>query len=271
MSRVRWPVRLRCRGRSFLGLCLLLAVTLNPGADISALGGEPQPGPAAGSHRPTALDWLLRGQQLLEHHKAEEAAQAFTLGSVAADGRCDGCVLGVASALLDSHSQTTPVTSMDDALEVLRTALRTDPESPLANPARVTLCLVRQSVAPIVAAFPPMGSAAGAAPDLQIHRVEGEVSAPRKLYAPPPFYTEEARRNKTQGTVIVESILDEDGCVANAHFLKHLDPGLDRAALGAVRHWVFRPAQRSGKPVKVFYTLTINFRADEPATDRGPG
>ena len=35
--------------------------------------------------------------------------------------------------------------------------------------------------------------------------------------------------------------------------------GLDRAALDAVEKWKFKPATLEGKPVKVFYTLTVNF------------
>jgi TonB family protein len=36
--------------------------------------------------------------------------------------------------------------------------------------------------------------------------------------------------------------------------------GLDRAAVEAVQKWKFRPAQFQGKPVKVYYSLTVNFQ-----------
>lgn len=46
----------------------------------------------------------------------------------------------------------------------------------------------------------------------------------------------------------------------NAHVLKPLPMGLDRAALDAVAKWRFKPATLQGKPVKVYYTLTVNFQ-----------
>jgi TonB family protein len=36
--------------------------------------------------------------------------------------------------------------------------------------------------------------------------------------------------------------------------------GLDRAALEAVQNWRFKPATLQGRPVKVYYTLTVNFQ-----------
>ena len=38
---------------------------------------------------------------------------------------------------------------------------------------------------------------------------------------------------------------------------------LDQAALDAVSVWRFKPATLHGKPVAVYYRLTINFKADE--------
>jgi protein TonB len=36
--------------------------------------------------------------------------------------------------------------------------------------------------------------------------------------------------------------------------------GLDQAAVEAVRTWRFRPATLNGRPVDVYYNLTVNFR-----------
>ncbi len=35
--------------------------------------------------------------------------------------------------------------------------------------------------------------------------------------------------------------------------------GLDREAVSAVQQWKFKPAMLASKPVKVYFTLTINF------------
>jgi len=56
------------------------------------------------------------------------------------------------------------------------------------------------------------------------------------------------------------SVIDAEGNVADARVLKGLPMGLDRAAVDAVQKWKFKPATLKGKPVKVYYTLTVNFK-----------
>jgi protein TonB len=89
--------------------------------------------------------------------------------------------------------------------------------------------------------------------------VGGAVTRPEKVAGSPPVYTELARKARVTGVVIVEAIIDERGNVVNARVLKGLPMGLDKAALDAVERWKFRPATLQGKPVKVYYTLTVNF------------
>ena len=91
-------------------------------------------------------------------------------------------------------------------------------------------------------------------------RVGGDVQPPTKLVAPPPQYTEIARKARIQGVVIVEAIIDKEGNVTNVKVLKGLPMGLDTAAADAVRKWKFKPATLNGKPVAVIYNLTVNFR-----------
>lgn len=74
-----------------------------------------------------------------------------------------------------------------------------------------------------------------------------------------PRYTELARRSGVQGTVIVEAVIDEQGNVTGARVLRGLPMGLDKAAVEAIQQWRFKPATLANKPVKVFFTLTINF------------
>ena len=91
-------------------------------------------------------------------------------------------------------------------------------------------------------------------------RVGGDVTRPEKISGPTPVYTELARKARVEGTVIVEAIIDAEGNVADARVLKGLPMGLDRAAVDAVQKWKFKPAMLKGKPVKVYYTLTVNFK-----------
>ncbi|HYQ85119.1 MAG TPA: energy transducer TonB [Rubrobacter sp.] len=61
------------------------------------------------------------------------------------------------------------------------------------------------------------------------------------------------------GSAVIEGIIDEDGCLRVARVLKGDQEKLDRAALKAVRQWVFKPAQVNGKTVRVRYYVTINY------------
>jgi TonB family protein len=93
--------------------------------------------------------------------------------------------------------------------------------------------------------------------------VGGDVRRPEKLHAPPPQYTEAARRTGTQGVVIVEAIIDKNGDVTNVRVLKDLPMGLSEKAVQAIKKWKFRPATLNGKPVDVYYNLTVNFQLQQ--------
>jgi periplasmic protein TonB len=85
------------------------------------------------------------------------------------------------------------------------------------------------------------------------------MTRPVFLDGPQPRYTEMARKAGTQGAVIVEAIVDEQGRVTNVKLVKPLPLGLAEAAMDAVRSWHFKPATLGGRAVKVYYTLTVNF------------
>jgi protein TonB len=114
--------------------------------------------------------------------------------------------------------------------------------------------------------FDPNGSGSGgghqkaAAPvnDEPI-RVFGAVTRPVFIEGPQPRYTEIARRAGVQGSVVVEAVINEQGRVTDVRVLKALPMGLDQAAVEAMRSWRFQPATLANKPVKVYYTLTVNF------------
>lgn len=90
-------------------------------------------------------------------------------------------------------------------------------------------------------------------------RVGGEVKPPEIIFQQQPAYTREGLEASTAGTVIVESIIDEEGCVQNVRALQRLPNGLTEAAMQAIRTWVFSPATLDGRPVKVYYVLTARF------------
>jgi len=86
-----------------------------------------------------------------------------------------------------------------------------------------------------------------------------EMARPRIVTRVEPHYTEMARKARLQGTVIVSAVIDVDGRVRDVQILKRLGMGLDAEAADAVAQWRFTPATLNGRPVKVLYTLTVNF------------
>lgn len=79
-------------------------------------------------------------------------------------------------------------------------------------------------------------------------------------------YPEAAKKNRTEGLVILEMTIDKQGVVRDVEALKEQPDGLTEAAIDHVRQWKFAPAAINGQPVDVLYTITINFRLpqDEP-------
>ncbi|HEX9943407.1 MAG TPA: TonB family protein [Thermoanaerobaculia bacterium] len=61
------------------------------------------------------------------------------------------------------------------------------------------------------------------------------------------------------GTVVLQVVIDEDGCVRNPRLLQGINGYQNSGALDAVRQWVFLPATLEGKPVSVNYVLTTTF------------
>jgi protein TonB len=93
-------------------------------------------------------------------------------------------------------------------------------------------------------------------------RVGGDVKAPVKVHAPDPRYTSPAQAARVEGVVIVEAVIDKRGRVTSTKILKDLPMGLGAAAQNAVKTWRFKPATLNGKPVDVYYNLTVNFELD---------
>jgi protein TonB len=105
-----------------------------------------------------------------------------------------------------------------------------------------------------------MGPGSGGNTGGGVRQVGGGVSAPKLIYQPEAEFSEEARKAKVTGNVLVSLIVDESGNVIRAHVLKGVGMGLDEKALEAVRQYRFKPALENGKPVKVEVNVEVNFQ-----------
>lgn len=91
-------------------------------------------------------------------------------------------------------------------------------------------------------------------------RIGGGVSAPVATYAPEPEYSEEARKAKYQGAVLLSLVVDENGLPQNIKVVRKLGLGLDEKAIEAVSKWRFKAGMKDGKPVPVQATIEVRFR-----------
>jgi TonB family protein len=93
-----------------------------------------------------------------------------------------------------------------------------------------------------------------------VYRIGGGVSSPALVYKVEPEYSEEARKAKFQGTVLLSVIVDDKGNPRDIKVLRPLGLGLDEKAIEAVQKWRFRPGYLNGKPVAVAAQIEVNFR-----------
>lgn len=73
-------------------------------------------------------------------------------------------------------------------------------------------------------------------------------------------YPEEASKKEISGRVFVSFVIGKDGSVQNVKVARSVDPQLDAEAIRVVKSMPkWNPGQHRGKPVKVSYTIPINF------------
>ena len=106
---------------------------------------------------------------------------------------------------------------------------------------------------------PGVGPGSGGGIGGGAYRIGGGVTAPRVIYAPEPEFSEEARKTKYQGTVVLWLIVGADGRSRDIRILQSLGMGLDEKAIEALRHWRFEPGRKDGIPVAVQVNVEVNF------------
>ncbi|MEO6910179.1 MAG: energy transducer TonB [Edaphobacter sp.] len=91
-------------------------------------------------------------------------------------------------------------------------------------------------------------------------RIGGGVSAPVLIFSVEPEFSEEARKAKVAGNVLVNLWVDTNGLPSHVHVIRGVGMGLDEKAVEAVKQYKFRPAMENGKPVLVELNVEVNFQ-----------
>ena len=88
----------------------------------------------------------------------------------------------------------------------------------------------------------------------------GVVTPPTLLSKTEPEYSEDARKARLQGTVLLRIEVDTHGQPRNVTVRQALGLGLDDRAIEAVKKWKFNPGKVNGKPAAVVAYVEVNFR-----------
>ena len=83
-------------------------------------------------------------------------------------------------------------------------------------------------------------------------------------------YPAECEKQGVQGRVILRIVIDKDGSVTDVEVAKSVHPLLDAEAVrvaSSMPRW--QPATKDGQPVRIRYSLPINFSLNTPATEKG--
>ncbi len=70
-----------------------------------------------------------------------------------------------------------------------------------------------------------------------------------------------AQENGIQGRVICQFVVNTDGSIVDIQVVRGVDPSLDKEAVRVIQSmpkWI--PGKQRGKPVRVRFTLPINFK-----------
>jgi TonB family protein len=110
-------------------------------------------------------------------------------------------------------------------------------------------------------------SPAGAA---SANKLPGGITKPRLLQKTSPQYSEEARRARLEGTVVLQIVIGIDGKPGSFQVVRPLGLGLEEEAIRSVQDWQFTPAQKDGIAVASTSANEVNFQLLKDGSTRMP-
>lgn len=89
-------------------------------------------------------------------------------------------------------------------------------------------------------------------------KILSDIEPPKLMTRVDPVYPPEAKKAGIEGTVILGATIDGEGKVTDIKVLESV-PGLDQAAVGALKQWVFAPVWLNNQPVIYTFTVAAKF------------
>jgi protein TonB len=89
-------------------------------------------------------------------------------------------------------------------------------------------------------------------------RLGGDVQAAKLMFGPAPQYPPLAKSARVSGSVHLSALIGTDGRIAGLHMIDG-HPLLVRAAMDAVKRWIYRPTLLNSDPVEVMTEITVTF------------
>jgi len=106
---------------------------------------------------------------------------------------------------------------------------------------------------------PSTGTGVGPGPPGIFAPGRGGVTTPQVIFNPEPSFSDEARKAKAQGMVLLVLVVGKDGRPHDIRVGQSPGMGLDEKAIEAVNRWRFRPATLNGQPVATQIAVQVDF------------
>ena len=93
-----------------------------------------------------------------------------------------------------------------------------------------------------------------------VFRAGDGLTRPVLLTRVDPEYPEAARKDRIEGSVVVQSVVETDGTMTVTRILRGINPALDDSAVRAITQWRFEPGKLKDLPVPVELDVEVQFR-----------
>jgi TonB family protein len=94
-----------------------------------------------------------------------------------------------------------------------------------------------------------------------INVARGNITEPVPIRQTKPPYSEDARRSRIQGAVVIDVIVQTDGTIDrnSIRLIRGPGYGLNESAIEDIKTWTFKPATENGRPIARAVRIVVDF------------